>query len=289
MRTVFVSSTVWGLETIRQKVKRCIDGADANLICILSESPDFPVSPESDRDTYEACLANVRLADFVIQILHKRYGTPDLVDHGELISITHMEFREALRFRKPIITLANQRLWTAYLARDTNLAARSSIDPRLFDILDERTGADKDGIAKGTKRGWVKAWSVWNDIEKALRSDLLTLDDSHFERDVTVSDQSQVLVNTEFDKTWEIRNTGMVKWIGRRLVEITPGKSLSSLPPSVPIAETMPGETVQITVRMKTGPYPALAISKWKMVDAEGNVCFPSLYPVYVEVYVVEH
>ncbi len=93
-------------------------------------------------------------------------------------------------------------------------------------------------------------------------------------------DGVEVPPNLEFTKTWRLFNAGTVPWVGRRLVRLGPSTSygLVRSPPWVPIGDTIPDATVDISVTMRA---PTVETShcepRWKMADSGGNLCFPDL------------
>jgi hypothetical protein len=90
---------------------------------------------------------------------------------------------------------------------------------------------------------------------------------------------SHVRVNEDFEKIWEIQNSGSVVWSGRYLRrERTPedSGSCSSLP-RVPIPQTKPGETIQIGVSFRAPSVPGQCYTEWRMVDDSGKDLFPNL------------
>jgi len=99
-----------------------------------------------------------------------------------------------------------------------------------------------------------------------------------------------VSVGTRFIKSWEIQNIGNIAWKNRSLVcvdaefEIVPKGSVK--PPanhrgliptvrSTAIAPLEPWDTTTISVEFTAPNYPCSVISYWKMVDHDGNLCFP--------------
>ncbi len=129
-------------------------------------------------------------------------------------------------------------------------------------------------------------------------------DHSGFVRDVTYPDNSLVTVNQEFEKIWEIQNLGEVIWENRRLVcideelviiqrrgeEWRPLSQTALLVPlqrEVPIPMTHPKQTVIVAVTFRASPIPGTTVSYWKMVDAQGALCFPNLSGVMCLVKVV--
>lgn len=117
-------------------------------------------------------------------------------------------------------------------------------------------------------------------------------DDVRWLADLTVRDGVDVPPNLEFTKSWRLYNAGTVPWVGRRLVRVGPATSygLVRSPPWVPIADTEPDSTVDISVTVRA---PAVETShcepRWKMADSDGLLCFPDLsYGIGMVIRVVE-
>lgn len=103
---------------------------------------------------------------------------------------------------------------------------------------------------------------------------------SAFVTDVTVPDGTVMSPGQRFDKVWRLRNSGSVPWIGRYLRRLGApgGLGVPSSPVQVRIADTMPGETVDIAVPLKAHILPGTAEVHWKMVDEDGFEYFPDRY-----------
>lgn len=91
-----------------------------------------------------------------------------------------------------------------------------------------------------------------------------------------------------FEQTWQIRNSGTVPWTGRRLERQGPltGPGLISSLRFVPVPDAKPGETAAITVPLKAPTYDCSSIAYFKMVDADGRLCFPDNYQLGLDVLV---
>lgn len=116
-------------------------------------------------------------------------------------------------------------------------------------------------------------------------------DATGFIADVTVPDNSTVMVDQVFTKIWAIQNIGYVDWLGRQLVCVD--KPIENLPvvngfdppsaqrglmpaqQSIDIPETLSGQTVHLSVEFTAPSYPCSVFSYWKMIDAQGEFCFP--------------
>lgn len=116
-------------------------------------------------------------------------------------------------------------------------------------------------------------------------------DRSEFVRDVTVPDGSVFQINEEFIKTWEIRNAGSVVWKSRwlRRVGACTGVGLIQSLEKVKIADTKPGQTVQVSIKLKAPELETTTTAFWKMTHADGQLCFPDRYAygVFVTIHVV--
>ncbi|MEO3805113.1 NBR1-Ig-like domain-containing protein [Nonomuraea sp. B1E8] len=107
-------------------------------------------------------------------------------------------------------------------------------------------------------------------------------DDSAFEGDVTFPDGSVVKRGTSFDKVWRIRNAGTVPWQDRYLTRMndTPCKA----PERVGIGPVLPGETVDITVRVRAADSPGRCKIFWKMTDEDGTPLLAGKKPIFLDV-----
>jgi hypothetical protein len=91
-----------------------------------------------------------------------------------------------------------------------------------------------------------------------------------------------------FEQTWRVRNSGKVAWKGRKLERQGPltGPGLISSLRFVDIADTKPGADVAVTALLKAPTYDCSSIAYFKMVDAEGRLCFPDSYQLGLDVLV---
>ncbi|MFC4006209.1 NBR1-Ig-like domain-containing protein [Nonomuraea purpurea] len=107
-------------------------------------------------------------------------------------------------------------------------------------------------------------------------------DNSVFERDVTYPDGTLVDRGSSFDKTWRIRNAGTVPWEGRYLTRMndTPCQA----PKRVEIRPVRPGESVDITVRVRAADDPGQCKIFWKMTDADGTPLLAGKKPIFLDV-----
>jgi transcriptional regulator with XRE-family HTH domain len=92
-----------------------------------------------------------------------------------------------------------------------------------------------------------------------------------------------------FEKTWWIRNSGTVPWVGRRLERQGPltGPGLITSARYVGVPDTESGQIAEIQAVLKAPTYDCSSIAYFKMVDAEGRLCFPGRYQLGLDVLVM--
>lgn len=118
--------------------------------------------------------------------------------------------------------------------------------------------------------------------------------DSGFIADVTYPDNAIVFVDQTFDKVWSVMNSGRTTWKNMFLECQDEPAFLDDMPiglqavnQRVAIPETAPGQKALVSVQLKAPMLPCSAISRWKAVDADGNLVFPDKFPLYCMVKVV--
>lgn len=135
-----------------------------------------------------------------------------------------------------------------------------------------------------------RASGAWAPGSQRLPARTRDGDRSEFVADLTIRDGERVRPAERLVKRWRIRNGGTVPWIDRSLERdgASAGPALIASPRRVQIADTQPGETVDIEVGIKAPTLPGSTIAYWKMVDSDGEPCFPDRYAdgVYVELVV---
>lgn len=92
-----------------------------------------------------------------------------------------------------------------------------------------------------------------------------------------------------FLKTWRVRNSGCVPWLGRQLERQGPitGPGLITSPAFVVIPTTNPGEIAKIEAPLKAPTYDCCSLAYFKMVDSDGQLCFPENYMLGLDVIVL--
>jgi hypothetical protein len=124
------------------------------------------------------------------------------------------------------------------------------------------------------------------DDERAEAGPVAEHDDSVFEGDITYPDGTVVPPKSSFTKTWRLRNTGTVVWANRFLARVN--EQPCNAPDLVPIPQTKPGETVDISVPVETPAGPVSCKIYFKMADEQGRTFFPAKRPIFLDVRVSE-
>jgi hypothetical protein len=91
-----------------------------------------------------------------------------------------------------------------------------------------------------------------------------------------------------FNKTWRIKNSGSVPWRQRRLERQGPvhGPGLITSLRYLDIPATEPGGLATITAPLRAPTYDCTSIAYFKMVGADGRLCFPDNYQLGLDVLV---
>ena len=107
----------------------------------------------------------------------------------------------------------------------------------------------------------------------------------------TVPDGTRVCRDEEFEKTWEIRNSGESHWHGRWLTRQgaagTPGWLRS--PPRAQLPDAVPGEVVTVRMRLQAPSQVGASTAYFKVTDEAGRLYYPGLEspPVYCTIFTV--
>lgn len=76
--------------------------------------------------------------------------------------------------------------------------------------------------------------------------------------------------------TWELYNSGKIKWIGRKLVYMRKPKDRPEANPSViAVPDVEPGKSIKITTTFDGRGFDGITNCIWEMQDADGQNCFP--------------
>ena len=190
--TVMVSSSVYGQEELLDRIY----GILSNFGFEVWMSHKGTVPTNSNENTLESCLRAVQNCDFFLGIISPHYGSS--INNG--LSITHLEFQEAIRLQKPRWFLVHDRVVFArqllrYLGYE-NSEQRSALtlkknsiftDLKLIDMYEEANEMVK--IENNTFVKWVQSYdrdedairfataqfSRYQDLEELLKQQLNTI------------------------------------------------------------------------------------------------------------------
>lgn len=160
--SVFVSSTCYDLNQVRADIKRFLE--NMGLDPILSESPAFPVSPQTS--PVENCLQAVKQrADIFVLIVGARYGSQN--ESGK--SITNLEYLEAKAKGVPVYVFVLKQILNVLPVWKKNLQANyeGTVDtPKLFEFVE---------VLRNSKDHWVFEFDEAQHIMDTLRRQLAYL------------------------------------------------------------------------------------------------------------------
>ena len=168
--TILVSSTVYGIEELLERVYSLLTGFGYEVW--MSHKGTLPVV--SSRSAFENCLAGVEKCDLFLGLITPHYGSGK--DQSEL-SITHRELRRALELNKPRWLLAHDHVVFArsllrhlgYVGAKGRTLLQLEKNPILDDlrVIDMYEEAILSDIALQERQGnWVQKYA--NDEEAAL-------------------------------------------------------------------------------------------------------------------------
>jgi hypothetical protein len=109
-----------------------------------------------------------------------------------------------------------------------------------------------------------------------------------FIADITLPDCTRVGPGRSVTKVWRLKNVGTVPWEGYSLRRLDLPQKVDNCQTisEVPIADTRPGQVVDIRTDITTPRKPGLCYVRFKMVDGAGRVAFPGSRPVNFQVIV---
>ena len=170
MKKVFISSTCFELLDIRAELEVLLK--ENGLIPILSDSITSEFGIQTGTNSIETCLVNVRECDIFLIVLSQRYGSSLQKAGFEDVSATHLEYKEAVKLKKPIFMYVRDRLDSDFSTyRKTGKADGlnwvKEKDLRLFELIDEHSK-----LTNTETNNWK--WTYRNSVElkKRINSDL---------------------------------------------------------------------------------------------------------------------
>jgi len=195
--TVFVSSTVYGIEELLDQVYALLSGFGYEVW--MSHKGTVPVYP--NQTAFECCLLAVQECDLFLGIITPHYGS-GVVDGDR--SITHQELLEAIRLKKPRWILAHDHVsFARSLLRNLGYkttAARSKLkleetpilsDLRVIDMYEAAILHDIQ-VYRDKKGNWVQKFSRDPDAQLFVTAQFYRYDDvSRFLKD-QLGDQNAI-------------------------------------------------------------------------------------------------
>ncbi|TSD93046.1 helix-turn-helix domain-containing protein [Skermania sp. ID1734] len=99
--------------------------------------------------------------------------------------------------------------------------------------------------------------------------------------DVTVPDGTLMAPGETFVKTWRVRNAGTVAWEGRYIMRQGPlaGPTLIATKRLTPVADTQPGDTLDVSVICRAPRIPGTMTARFKFADRWERLYFPNSMP----------
>lgn len=169
---VFVSSTCYDLIDVRAELEAVL--VEAGLLPVLSDRPSSEFTSQTDENSIETCLTNLRACDIVIVVLNQRYG-PSLAPLDLDVSATHLEYQEAVKANIPIRMYVRDRLAADYeIWRKNKTRAglqfswiHSEQDHPLFALIDEHKRLSREKKASN----WFWTFQDSRDLSQRVMRD----------------------------------------------------------------------------------------------------------------------
>jgi hypothetical protein len=284
MRIAFISSTISDLKNERHSIKEYLEKPihPDSFKVLLSEAPDFPLEPEHTfKSVYEICVLNVHKANFFFLLLNKKYGIKNQLFDNRSVSLTHLEYLEAMKKHIPTFIFVHTSLWESYKKWKSTSSLQTNSEQKimLLEFLNE--------IESSTQKKWLHRFSSTENLLNNIKQTLYSFDGSDIVADVTYPDGEKVTTKERFQKIWRIKNTGMQIWKDRILKEENPGNGLIPEQEIIPIPTTYPGQEIDLTIWFTAPKYTGNYISYWRMLDSTGRLCFPWKKGIWCKVSVV--
>lgn len=338
-RNIFVSSSIVNFEEIRTALWKRFqeDFGYVRFHAIFSEhseslrlsGDDLQARIGDDPNLF--ILNQVKYADYFLLILNdKRYGKRNIFDKeagkglDKVISVTHAEFRTALRKAQPMFLFIERGTYIRYL-----IHCIFTLNGRICWRADEawyvyRFIREIEKYRYGLNRT-INVYTSPQDLIRKIDRIFRTYDKSKY---ICSDGDTEICASgEEFWTEWIVVNDGCTVWKDRYFKEchsnfirflIETAKEFlrnrdhASLRQRVwncmrkmllyvavffrkstaektcyPIQETYPGERARLLVKYKAPEKPGKVVSAWRMVDAKGRPVYKQLVPLELE-YIVE-
>lgn len=80
-----------------------------------------------------------------------------------------------------------------------------------------------------------------------------------------------------FSHEWTLQNTGAITWSGRRLRCVNPtDNGVRPATDEIPVPDTAPQGFAKMTINFQAHAHEGRTTSRWQMVNAQGENCFPN-------------
>jgi hypothetical protein len=109
--------------------------------------------------------------------------------------------------------------------------------------------------------------------------------------DVTIPDNTEILIGEEFIKTWRLENSGTCTWTNQYALVFISGEQMNGTSPQPLSGFTVPGATLDVSVNLKAPGKTGAYKGNWELRNANGTNFGSgksSDQPFYVQVKVVE-
>ena len=165
--SVFVSSTISGLQPIRDTVRSVVE--DLGYRPVMSEWRE--VNYMSGSTAEASCYKSIGECQIVVLIIGKHYGSASSVDPDK--SVTEMEFEEALNGSARIITLVDAEVYQFKKVYDANKTKECIEYPEMNNP--EKTFAFISRVNSATTRNAIIPFTTTTDIRQILKSQFATM------------------------------------------------------------------------------------------------------------------
>ncbi|MCS7060359.1 MAG: NBR1-Ig-like domain-containing protein, partial [Anaerolineae bacterium] len=103
--------------------------------------------------------------------------------------------------------------------------------------------------------------------------------DAEFVADITIPDNTIIERRTPFVKTWRLRNSGSCAWEGNYTLIFLRGEQMNAVD-RVPVANTAPGATVDLSVTFVAPDKPGVYTSTWQLRGPQGALFGKPIFTV---------
>ncbi len=134
------------------------------------------------------------------------------------------------------------------------------------DVSSTTVTVESGGLVTGINFGWDYQFLPVPEVDLANCTNSIA-----FVQDVTVPDDTLFAPGTEFEKTWQLRNSGTCPWTTGYSLIFAGGDDMGG-PVSVPLENAVvPGQTANVSVSLTAPETLGTYRADWLMADAAGN------------------